>query len=157
MNDILQSLHRLIVSNKNLFFSTQKSTELTNRSLLEHQVRSAIYVTNLTLLKYFNLFETDPNRSVPYENVPFTPNEEQLVMKTSNNVASPSTSLDHSESFDDNDNLRLKQSIMTFPSILFTKTMVREFLSIWELLLFESLVILAVPRAKTSIEQRCFR
>ena len=98
-----------------------------NQSALEHQVKVAIYVTNLILLKYFNLFDTDHNRSTPHDKVLFIPAQERSILNDSTNVSPSSTPRHQFGGSKLNDELILKQSIMTFHSIVFTRTMVERF------------------------------
>ena len=82
---------------------------------LVHQVEAAIYVTDTILLKYFNLFDTDSSRSHPLHQVPLIP------------PTAPSSTVNKSVGSlpQEDKELELKQSILNFHSIAFTRTMVK--------------------------------
>lgn len=91
--------------------------------LTDKQVEAAIYLTNLTLLKYFNLFDTNLTKKEAYSEVPWVPPESH-INNNATGIILPSTQGAETSATKPNNELLVKQLIMTYESITFTRTMV---------------------------------
>lgn len=92
--------------------------------LLDRQVEGAIYAADVTLLKYFNLFDTNPARREPYDEVPLIPPADAFFTNNATAIPLPLTQGVEVTVPPQKTELQFKQLIMTFGSIVFTRTMV---------------------------------
>ena len=121
--------------------------------LLDRQVEGAIYAADVTLLKYFNLFDTNPARREPYNEVPLIPPADAFFTNNATAIPLPLTQGVEVTVLPKKTELQFKQLIMTFGSIAFTRTMV----SSVDCLLSNIMpsLILALQAPKTAREKYC--
>jgi hypothetical protein len=107
----------------------------------------------VTLLKYFNLFDTNPARREPCDEVPLIPPADTLVNNNATAIPLPLTQGVEVTVQPQKTELYFKQLIMTFGSIAFTRTMV----SSVDFLLFNMMspLILALQAPKTTRGTSC--
>lgn len=88
------------------------------------QVEAAIYTTKVILLKFFNMFDINPNRNDPINEIPWTPSHSNRTENASVALLPPTQ--DNTVNTQMNClKVELIGLILTFPSICFTVSQVK--------------------------------
>ena len=88
-------------------------------AILGGQVEAAIYCTKIILLKFFNLFDLDANRSSPIMEIPWIPPSTEVDTNPAV-VQLPTTQVNSNGISVETPMIDIFQNILKFPSICFT-------------------------------------